>query len=213
MTAFRLPLPVSTNDLLRPAFMESLRCGSCGNVPPKRPLVRFVSTREARDFREAAHRRLPVVPVAGPVEVFATFYVARMSTDIDNRCKSLLDALKGRLIMDDAQVAELHLVKVVTDDEAKHGVVVEVRAADPTEHYELARRLAQSSIQTKANELAQSKLFAPEPDKAVRPITNAPKNNRPVNPLPETLQSRLNRIAKPALITNRPDDDEPEGAA
>lgn len=210
MTAYRLELPVSANDLVRPALLSALRCEGCGRTPVNRPIVRLVSTREAKDFRAHAHRRLPVAPVSGPVEVFATFFVDRISTDIDNRCKSLLDAMKGRLIVDDAQVAELHLVKVVTSDPAKVGVVVEVRPADPLEHPELSRRLASSSIAEQDAERRQGKLFAA--DKPVRPITGAPRNNRPVNTLPEPLQSRLNRLAKPAVVSNRPDDEPPEVA-
>lgn len=212
MTAFRLPLPVSANVLVRPALLSSMRCEACGSSPTKRPIVRLVSTAEAKEFREAAHRCLPVAPVSGAVEVYCTFYVDTLATDVDNRIKSLLDALKGRLLYDDKQVAELHVVKVVTPDESKHGVVVEVRPAAPGEHLELVRRLATSTVQQLANADAQPALFPA--DKPVRPITNPPKNNRPASSLPEPLQQRLNRLARPAMISHRsePDDEPPEAA-
>lgn len=152
MVAFRLPLPTSTNDLVRPAFMNSLRCEACGHLPTKRPLVRLVKTKEANAFLDRAHRCLPVDPISGPIEVYVTLFFGTISSDIDNRLKSLFDAMKGRLFHDDIQIAELHVFKVVTADESKHGVVVEVRRANPNEHVELARRLAQSHSQQHAEE-------------------------------------------------------------
>lgn len=230
MPAYRLPLPVSTNDLLRPAFMGDLRCPFCNNKPPKRPLVRFVSTSEAKDFREEAHRRLPVAPMSGVVEVYATFTVDRLSTDIDNRCKSLLDAIKGRLIFDDAQVAELHLVKVVSDDESKHGVVVTVQPANAADHPEMAKRLARSSIQARANAERQDGLFNEKPTDGGSFDGRASGHGKPsdargggdagsprpraVPTLPEELQQKLQRLVRPAVVSHRPKpDDEPPEAA
>jgi len=221
MTAFRLPLPVSANVLVRPALLSSLRCDACGNSPTKRPVVRLVSTAEAKEFREAAHRCLPVAPVGGAVEVYCTFYVDTLATDVDNRIKSLLDALKGRLFYDDKQVAELHVVKVITPDETKHGVVVQVKPASPTEHPELARRLAASSIQQQANESAQPKL--PLEQTLGRPLAEALHKGgitgQVVRPQPalipgESHLQRVVRLARPAVISHRPPDDEgPKGAA
>lgn len=211
MTAFRLPLPVSANDLVRPAFLSSLRCDGCGRPATTRPIVRLVSTREAKDFRAAAHRCLPVAPFDGPVEVYATFYVSTISQDADNRVKSLFDALKGRLFHDDVQVAEIHIVKRVTDDATKLGVVVEVRAADPKEHPELSARLLRSSIGDAAREAAQAKLDLPAlaPPAVVTPRNYAP----PTNVLPEPLQRRLTRLATSAVVNHRDTEpDDPEAA-
>jgi hypothetical protein len=223
VAAFRLDLPPSTNDLLRPAFMGDLRCPFCSNKPPKRPLVRFVATSEAKDFREHAHRRLPVDPQPGPVEIYATFFVDRFSTDIDNRCKSLLDALKGRLIIDDAQVAELHLVKVVTSDESKVGVVVEVRPANALEHPELSRRLAASSIGAKEAARQQQQLFKDSTTERVGTLAGEQRSDArgtapypPVAPrvvLPEKLQQHLSRLARPNVVASPAPDDEPPEAA
>src|SRR5262245_15949550 len=224
MTAFRLPLPVSANVLVRPALLSSLRCDACGSQPTKRPIVRLVSTAEAKEFREAAHRRLPVAPVSGAVEIYCTFYVDTLATDVDNRIKSLLDALKGRLLYDDKQVAELHVVKIITPDDSKHGVVVEVRPANPTEHVELSRRLAASSSQQQANAAAQPELFSAPTERgpSMAPQRAAKHSDtrggggdgppRPRAVLPEPLQQRINRLARPAVVSHRPDD-EPKGAA
>lgn len=209
---YRLRLPPSANDLVRPAFMEDLVCPFCNNRPPKRPIVRLVATGEAKDFRKHAHKHLPTQPIAGPVELYVTVYVPTLASDGLNRIKALEDAINERLWFDDKQIAEWHITRVITDDETKHGVVFEVRAANPADHAELARRLARSTIQERANAAAQPALFPA--DKAVRPITNLPKNNRPASSLPEPLQQRLNRLARTAVISHRsePDDEPPEAA-
>jgi hypothetical protein len=99
------------------------------------------------------------------------------------------------------------------------GVVVEVRPANPLEHPELSRRLAASSIQARANEAAQPNLFetSTERDGSTPPAAgpgNAPMRGgggvgspRPRAVLPEPLQQRLNRIATPAVISNRKPED------
>lgn len=204
MPAYRLELPASANDLVRPALLSSMRCGACGHAPTKRPIVRLVSTAEAKAFREHAHRRLPQAPVAGPIEVYCTFYVDRVNMDVDNRLKSLLDAMKGRLFHDDVQVAELHVTKVVTTDESKVGVVVEVRPADPQEHPELSRRLGRSSIADKEAEARQWALGLTSKETPKTGSVAAPV--RPSAVPGETVQQRLNRLAKPA--TYSPDDPE-----
>jgi Holliday junction resolvase RusA-like endonuclease len=155
VTSYKLPVPPSGNELVRPVIM-----GRNG----RRPVVRLVSTREADDFRREAHRRLPIAPIAGPVEVFATFYLERISADVDNRLKALLDATKGRLVFDDKQVAEIHAVKVITNDPNEVGCVLTVVPANPADHPELSKRLAKSSIQERANEAAQAPLLQVSPN-------------------------------------------------
>jgi Holliday junction resolvase RusA-like endonuclease len=182
--------------------MEDLTCPYCKNRPPKRPVVRLVATGEAKDFRRYAHRHLPANPIAGPVELYVTVYLPTIASDGLNRIKALEDAINERLWFDDKQIAEWHVTRVITDDESKHGVVFEVRPANPAEHPELTRRLAASSIQERANEAAQPALFEP-----------AKQEVRPRGPqMPEPLQQKLRALAKPAVIHPPPDDD-PEGAA
>jgi len=198
MTAFKLPLPPTTNRLLMPKVLDDLKCVFCGNRPAKRPMVRLIATGEARDFRRLAHRHLPVAPVGGPVELYVTVYLPTLASDGLNRIKALEDAINERLWFDDKQIAEWHIKRVLTDDESKHGVVFEVRPADPLEHPELARRLAKSSIQQRENEKNQAPLFAAPPQQVV-----------PRNVPGESVPARLNRLARPA--TYRPEPDEPEG--
>lgn len=167
-------------------------------------VVRLISTPAARDFREQAHRCLPVAPAAGPLEFYATFYVATIASDCGNRLKALEDAINGRLWFDDKQVAEIHLRKVVTGDPALVGVAVEVRPADPREHVVLAERLAKSSIADRVAEAAQSRLEFEQPE-----LASPPKDT--MAGLPESIATRLKRLAKPASY--HPEEPEPPEAA
>jgi Holliday junction resolvase RusA-like endonuclease len=153
--AFKLSLPPSSNALVRPAVM--------GRAKGK-PIVRLVSTAEAREFRELARPKIPRLLLAGPLELYVTFFVPTLASDGGNRLKALEDACNGLAWWDDKQIAEWHLTKVVVSDPAQVGCIVEVVPADPVEHAELARRLAKSSIQERANERAQKRLFEPTPN-------------------------------------------------
>jgi hypothetical protein len=166
LSAFKLALPPSANDLVRPTVMY------LGNDRRISALVqrllktgeltaRLVSTREAKEFRQSAHARLPVAPIPGPVEIYATFTVPTISSDCSNRMKALEDALNGKLFYDDKQIGEGHTAKVIGE---VPGCVVEVVPGSPVEHAELARRLAKSSIQERANQRAQPSLFTPTPN-------------------------------------------------
>lgn len=188
MTAFKLPLPPSANELVRPTTMGDLACVYCHNRPPKRPLVRLVATAEAKDFRRTAHRHLPVKPVGGPVELYVTVYVCRLSSDGLNRIKALEDAINERLWFDDKQIGEWHIKKILVDDESQEGVVFHVQPVDPTDadHHELARRLARSTIGEKTAAAKQPQLFSPP---------------RPVVP-GEPTQQRLARLATAATYRN-----------
>ena len=191
-------LPPSNNALLRPV---QIGAG-----------VRLVSTRAAREFREYAHTHLPVAPVAGPLELFVTFYVPTIASDVSNRLKALEDALTGRLFYDDKQVAEIHVRKVPTDEEEDVGVVFEVRPADPAEHSELAYRLAKSSIGQAVAKKNQGALFG-NVTTPVRPTSGGhtskqPDDTRAAAPptvadpreVPESIKARIRRLATPAVL-------------
>lgn len=165
MTAFRLPLAPSANALVRPNVMylgNDRRVAAQVRSLIKAGLLvaRQVATGEAKDYRRAAHARLPIRPIPGPVELYVTVSVPSISSDLSNRTKALEDALTGRLYFDDKQTVELHETKVIGEP----GCIVEVVQADPREHEEIARRLSKSSIQEKANERAQRRLFEPTPN-------------------------------------------------
>jgi len=168
VTAFRLPLPPSANDLVRPAVMYTGKDRAIRALIEKlqrsgQLIVRLVATPEARDFRVEAHAKLPRAPVAGPVELYATVTVATIASDANNREKALSDALNGRLWWDDKQIAETHIVKRIAAEPAQVGCVVEVRPADVGEHAELSRRLSKSKVQELANDAAQGRLFNATP--------------------------------------------------
>lgn len=201
--AFRLAmLPPSNNALVRPAVL--------GTSPKGKPLVRLVSTREAREFREYARRMLPVAPAGGPLELFATFFVPTIASDVSNRLKALEDALTGRLWHDDKQVAEIHVRKVVTDEPQDVGVVLDVRPAVGPRHAELAHRLAKGRIGELDAKQRQQPLFAET--KQVRPTAGGRAPQQPADAaagghpspdrreVPESIRERIRRMAKPAVI-------------
>lgn len=189
---WRLPLPPSSNNIVRPVLMGRSKRG--------KPMVRLVSTSAARDFREAVHAKLPTAPVGGLLELYVTMYVPTISSDVSNRLKALEDACNGRLWWDDKQIAEIHCRKVVTCDPHEVGVVLEVKPADPLEHPEFAKRLAVSSIAEKAAEQDQVE-FELEPAEA--PPATPP--HAPVRlPMPEPLQAKLRRLAEPASYPPEP---------
>lgn len=207
MTAYRLPLPPSANALVMPVILKGKR------GPSGKPVCRLIPTKEAKAFRESAHARLPIAPVGGVLELYATFYVPTIASDCSNRIKALEDALKGRLFYDDKQVAEIHAVKVVTSDRHEIGVVVHVVPAEIGAHPEMSKRLAVSSIadQAAADEQAElefemeSQHLAYTPREPERPVF--PVAPRPV--LPEPLRAKLERLATPASY---PPDEPPEAA-
>lgn len=175
---FRLPLPPSNNNLVRPCLMR-------GREESGKPVIRLVSTREAEIYRKKAHRILPVAPVGGLLELFVTVYVPTLASDGLNRLKALEDACNERVWFDDRQIVEWHIVRVITGDENFVGIHLRVEQADPLQHPVAAARLAKSTIATKEKELNQSKLNLPEPV-------------RPRNPVGESLAERFRRTAKPA---------------
>lgn len=220
---YRLRLPPSVNDIWAPVIVRK---------PGRKPVARLVSTKEASRFRRYAEGVFPKEPISGPVELFITFYVPTIASDCSNRIKALEDAMRGLLFFDDVQVAELHVCKVPTETDGPTGVVVEVKPADPVKHAELARRLAKSSTQRQANERAQSSLFAPTDGGAfiggqhataagsdrVKPSDARGDGQQDLSPsrpraaLPEPLAAKLHRLARPAVVTNRPPDEPPEAA-
>jgi hypothetical protein len=188
--------------------------------------IREVSTGEAKAFRKHAHSRLPRALLAGPVEVLATYYLETLSSDGTNRTKALHDALQEFLFYNDCQVAEVHEVYLFADKHHPPGVVFEVVPATDPKHAERARRLAASKVQQRANEAAQPRLFAEPteggPSKGTDSSPVKPSDARagavlgapgPRAVFPEPLQQRLNRIARPAVVSHRPPDDEPPEAA
>lgn len=56
-------------------------------------------------------------PFTGPVALNLTVFRARKSGDLDNYLKALLDSLKGRVFIDDAQVVEISAYR---DDDASN---------------------------------------------------------------------------------------------
>lgn len=60
-----------------------------------------------------ADRRITLVAAkaVGPIAVTVHWYRGRRAGDLDNRLKITLDALRGLLFEDDAQIAELHAVR------------------------------------------------------------------------------------------------------
>lgn len=72
---------------------------------------RFVTSPEAREYKEQAHRRAlahGLRPIPGDVSFTMNVYRPRRAGDLDNYLKLVWDALSGAAWHDDAQVSELH---------------------------------------------------------------------------------------------------------
>lgn len=163
MTAYRLPLPATANRLVQPTAYYVGKDRRIGNLirsllKSGQLVLRLAPTTQAREFRSAAHAKLPRMPIAGPVELYLTVTVPSIASDGPNREKSLSDALNEFLFYDDKQIAEWHGVKRIATSPDQVGVVVEVKPADPAEHRELAWRLSKSKVQELANADAQTGL-------------------------------------------------------
>lgn len=66
-------------------------------------------------------------PISGPVAMKLTFVLPdNHRVDLDNLSKAVCDALNGVIYLDDSQVVNLHLVKVVVKNAPSPGVFVEV---------------------------------------------------------------------------------------
>ena len=107
-----LPLPPSLNHYWR-------RVGA-----------RTLVSAEGRAYRERCHLvalAQRARPLDGEVAVRAVVYMARLGCDLDNRAKVLLDALSGAAWHDDAQVADLHLIRRLDRDDPR--VEVEILPA------------------------------------------------------------------------------------
>ena len=109
--AVTLPYPPSVNAIWR-------------NITVKGQ-ARTVKSAEGKAY-QARVQSLRGAPRActGPVFVSLRVYRPRRIGDLDNTAKAVLDALKGRLFVDDGQVVELHMYR--GDDKARPRVEVVV---------------------------------------------------------------------------------------
>ena len=65
--------------------------------------------------------------LTGPLAVRLDVYRPRKSGDLDNTAKAILDAMQGRVYVNDSQIIELHMRRF--DDKEAPRVEVEVREA------------------------------------------------------------------------------------
>ncbi len=81
---------------------------------------RMVLSEEAREYRErvaeeflsqlkGTERR--ALPLTGPLAVVIAWHRAARRGDLDNRCKVALDAVRGLLLVDDAQVERITMTR------------------------------------------------------------------------------------------------------
>ncbi len=75
----------------------------------------IVSARHRADKAAAPLAFRHAIPLAGDVRVTVTWYRERRAGDTDGRLKTALDLLTGHAYLDDAQVADVRIVRV--DDE------------------------------------------------------------------------------------------------
>lgn len=90
--------------------------------------MRFM-TRKGKDNKEAiaweARQQYRGKPLEGPVGLTVEFFYPKANRDIDGGLKSLLDAFKGILLVDDKQIVELHVFK--KKDSKNPRVIVEIK--------------------------------------------------------------------------------------
>lgn len=109
--AVELPYPPSTNVLHRAVVIKGRG--------------RTLESKELRVYKaRVSLMLLRYKPLDGPVAVTLRVYRPRKAGDLDNRAKAVLDAVKGRLFVDDSQVVELHMYRY--DDKANPRVEVTV---------------------------------------------------------------------------------------
>lgn len=127
-------------------WMLSVAPPGCGVTLPYPPSVnaiwrnlvingrsRTVMSKEGKEYRKAAHAALTEAgisaPLVGEVSVELHVYRPRKIGDLDNTAKAVLDALKGRVFVDDSQVVELHMHR--HDDKTHPRVEVSVSEVQP----------------------------------------------------------------------------------
>ena len=109
-----LPVPPSANRLWR---------NGRGRTYKSEPARAFAAEVLAICYK-AGHTR-PRWPKDTPLRVTMTWYRAIKRGDLDNKAKALLDSLRGLVIVDDAQVCELHLYRVDGQRPGRCEVIVE----------------------------------------------------------------------------------------
>lgn len=94
---------------------------------------RTVMSKAGREYRAKAHAAIAEAgiekPLQQPVRVELQVYRPRRIGDLDNTAKAVLDALKGRIFVDDSQVVELHMHRF--DDKTNPRVEVSVSEVTP----------------------------------------------------------------------------------
>jgi crossover junction endodeoxyribonuclease RusA len=76
---------------------------------------RYVESREARDYRERVNKQLKCRPLEGALVVSGVIYRPTRRGDLDNRLKTLLDALQGVAYRDDGQIQAYRDLRLDTD--------------------------------------------------------------------------------------------------
>ena len=83
----------------------------------------IVSARHRADKAAAPLAFRHAIPLAGDVRVTVTWYRERRAGDTDGRLKTALDLLTGHAYVDDAQVADVRIVRIDDDREPARLVV------------------------------------------------------------------------------------------
>lgn len=93
--------------------------------------TRVLLSKEARAYRErcafAAAMQWKGAPLTGPVRIHADVFMPNKRGDLTNREKQLLDAIQGRVIVDDSQVVDMRMVRHTDKDNPR--VEIEITEA------------------------------------------------------------------------------------
>lgn len=149
---------------------------------------------------EAGHRAdtLPVHPKPVELELKVTLFRPRRAGDIDGPLKTLLDSLQGNLFENDDQVCRLEVLRC--DDKARPRVELEVTPRPAELQPDEARQVNLFEDTKGAGHAARPETG--NPAAVVKP------RGAVAGSMPEPLNRKLQRLARPAVISNR----DPEAA-
>lgn len=186
------PWPPSLNRLWRTMVIGA--CASCR----KRAHATLFKSQEYQDYSVALQLSMleqEVQPIQGTPALIVTahFYRPRKTGDLDNNLKAMLDVMgKGRVYGDDSQIVEIHAYR--HDDEVRPRVELEVS--------ELA-----TNETAKQEALDLGGLPAAPPAKPVHlespTLAQERRSLAKATQIPESLEKRLRRLARPATVSNR----------
>lgn len=189
-----LPWPPSLNRLWQPMLIGA--CAYCrkhahAGIRPSDEYKNYAIQLQV----ELLEQQVKPIPATPSLALTAHFYRPRRTGDLDNMLKGMLDVIgKGRVYGDDSQIIELHAYR--HDDKQRPRVELEIATVGAEQ------RMVEQGVLELGSTPAPAPMSA-APGNHAGKITEPPKNNHPAKSLPEPLEQRLRRLARPATVSNR----------